>query len=131
MYLIDTNVWLERLLDQQRAEEVGRFLDRTPPEHLFITDFSFHSIGVILTRLKQPQALVRFVQDLFLEGAVGIVRLEPGDLVGLVGVMARFNLDFDDAYQYLAAEKNHLILVSLDQDFDGTPLGRKAPGELI
>jgi hypothetical protein len=52
MYLIDTNVWLERLLDQSKSEEVRKFLDDTPSEHLFITDFSFHSIGVILEKLK-------------------------------------------------------------------------------
>jgi len=38
MYLVDTNVWLERLLDQERSEEVGRFLDRVPSDRLFITD---------------------------------------------------------------------------------------------
>lgn len=127
MYLVDTNVWLERLLDQQSSEAVGRFLDRTPPEHLFITDFSFHSIGVILARLKQAQALVKFVRDIFLEGAVGLVRLEPVDMADLVGVMERFNLDFDDAYQYLAAEKHHLVLVSFDSDFDRTERGRQTP----
>ena len=79
MYLIDTNVWLERLLDQQSSEEAGRFLDRTPPEHLYLTDFSLHSIGIILTRLKQAQALLNFVQDIFQEGAVGLVRLDPVD----------------------------------------------------
>lgn len=26
MYLVDTNIWLERLLDQERSAEVGRFL---------------------------------------------------------------------------------------------------------
>jgi hypothetical protein len=26
MYLLDTNVWLERLLDQAESEEVGQFL---------------------------------------------------------------------------------------------------------
>ncbi len=34
MYLVDTNVWLERLLEQARAEEVAQFLDRTPSEIL-------------------------------------------------------------------------------------------------
>jgi predicted nucleic acid-binding protein len=58
MYLVDTNVWLERLLAQQRAAEVARFLNDTPSENLWITDFSFHSIGVLLTRLKQGDALV-------------------------------------------------------------------------
>jgi uncharacterized protein len=131
MYLIDTNVWLERLLDQESSDEAGRFLDRTPPEHLYITDFSFHSIGVIMTRLKHGEAWVRFVQDIFQEGAVGLVRLEPMDMPELVGIIARYKLDFDDAYQYLAAEKYRLTLVSFDSDFDGTEKGRKTPGNLI
>jgi hypothetical protein len=130
VYLIDTNVWLERLLDQQRSEEAGRFLDRTDPEHLYITDFSFHSIGVILTRLNQAQAFIQFVQDLCLEGAVGLLHLEPSDMPDLVRVMDRFKLDFDDAYQYLAATKYRLTLVSFDHDFDRTEKGRKTPGQL-
>jgi uncharacterized protein len=63
VYLLDTNVWLERLLDQERSDEVGRFLNQTPSEQLCLTDFSFHSIGVILTRLNRPGALLQFVQD--------------------------------------------------------------------
>jgi hypothetical protein len=38
----------------------------------------------------------------------------------LVIIMERYKLDFDDAYQYLAAEKFRLTLVSFDRDFDGT-----------
>jgi hypothetical protein len=45
MYLVDTNVWLERLLDQERSEEVGNFLNHTPSDLLSITDFAFHSRG--------------------------------------------------------------------------------------
>jgi len=26
MYLVDTNIWLERLLDQEKSDEVGEFL---------------------------------------------------------------------------------------------------------
>jgi len=52
MYLVDTNVWLERLLDQERAEDVRHFLDATVSEHLFITDFALHSIGVVLIKLN-------------------------------------------------------------------------------
>jgi hypothetical protein len=54
MYLVDTNIWLERLLEQERSEEVRQFLERISTDHLLITDFSFHSIGVIFHRLKQP-----------------------------------------------------------------------------
>ena len=63
MYLVDTNVWIERLLDQERAEEVKRFLDSVSSDQLSITDFSFHSIGVILSRLNRHEGLLRFVQD--------------------------------------------------------------------
>jgi len=45
--------------------------------------------------------------------------------------MQRFHLDFDDAYQYVAAEKYDLTLVSFDADFDRTPRGRRTPGEMI
>ncbi len=34
MYLVDTNIWLERLLDQERSAEVGQFLSRIPADRL-------------------------------------------------------------------------------------------------
>ncbi len=77
MYLVDTNIWLERLLGQEKSEEVGQFLDQTPTNQLFITDFAFHSIGVILTRLKRKPVLLDFVRDVFVEGAVTLVSLKP------------------------------------------------------
>jgi predicted nucleic acid-binding protein len=131
MYLLDTNIWLERLLDQVRSAEVGHFLDRTPSERLFITDFAFHSIGVVLSRLNQMDTLLRFVQDVFIDGAVGLIHLEPEDTEPLFRVIEQFDLDFDDAYQYIAAEKYNLVLVSFDSDFDHTERGRKTPAEAL
>jgi predicted nucleic acid-binding protein len=131
MYLVDTNVWLERLLDQTKSEEVGDFLDHIPSERLFITDFAFHSIGVVLSKLNQVEALLGFVQDAFIDGAVGLVHLEPGDTERLVRVIEQSNLDFDDAYQYVAAEEYDLTLVSFDGDFDRTERGRRTPAEVL
>ena len=131
MYLVDTNVWLERLLDQARSEEVRRFLEQTPTDRLFVTDFAFHSIGVVLHRLGRIEAFGRFVQDVFIEGAVGLTRLGPGDMQELIAVAERFDLDFDDAYQYVAAEKDNLAIVSYDGDFDRTKLGRRTPLQLL
>ncbi len=131
MYLVDTNVWLERLLDQVRSEEVGHFLDHTPSDRLFVTDFAFHSVGVALSRLNHMGVLLRFVQDAFVDGAVGLIHLDPGDTERLVYAMEQFNLDFDDAYQYVAAEKHGLALVSFDSDFDRTGRGRKTPAEVL
>jgi len=131
MYLIDTNIWLERLLDQERSSEVKSLLDRTPSERLFITDFSFHSIGIIMVRLNQEEAFLQFIRDAFIEGAAILVTLKPEDMPQLLQVIDRFNLDFDDAYQYTAAEKYDLTLISFDSDFDRTPRGRKTPAQIL
>ncbi|MBN2208810.1 MAG: type II toxin-antitoxin system VapC family toxin [Candidatus Coatesbacteria bacterium] len=131
MYLVDTNVWLERLLEQQKSEEVSRFLDRTPSESLFITDFAFHSIAIALSRLRAFGAFLQFVNDAFIDGCVGFIGLVPRDTEHLVSVMNHLKLDFDDAYQYVAAEKHGLTIVSFDGDFDRTELGRKTPADVL
>jgi predicted nucleic acid-binding protein len=74
---------------------------------------------------------VRFVQDTLLDGAVSLVRLDPEDMQALVAIMGQYRLDFDDAYQYRAAEKHGLVVVSFDSDFDGTALGRKTPAQAL
>ena len=131
MYLIDTNIWLERLLGQAKSDEVGQFLDQTPSDQLFITDFAFHSIGVILTRLDRKAVLLDFVEDVFINGAVGIVSLRPTMTQNIVDAIDKYKLDFDDAYQYIAAELNDLILVSFDKDLDKLPLAKKTPAEIL
>ena len=131
MYLVDTNLWLERLLDQVRSEEVGRFLERVEPERLFITDFSFHSIGVVLDRLQRTDVLLHFVRDVFVEGGVTLIHLEPDDTSHIVDVISATKLDFDDAYQYTAADKYDLSIVSFDGDFDHTERGRRVTSQVL
>lgn len=96
-----------------------------------MTDFSFHSIGVIFDRLGEYEALLSFVQDLFLEGEVRLIALRPEKMVRAVEVMQQFNLDFDDAYQYVAAELWKVVLVSCDSDFQRTEQGRKTPADVL
>ena len=131
MYLVDTNVWLERLLDQERSSEVGQFLASVPARELMISDFGLHSIGVILMRLGEPSALLQLVDDLFLYGGVSLTSVGPHDMRRVVTVAGAYSLDFDDAYQYVAAEQNDAVIVSFDGDFDRTERGRKMPAEVM
>lgn len=131
MFLVDTNVWLERLLDRDKSEEVRDFLDSVSSEQLFITDFAFHSIGLIMHRLDALEDFLRFVQDVFLDGAVEVIHLGPADMKGVTAAMNEFNLDFDDAYQCQAAQKHRLALVSYDSDFDRTVRGRVTLGRAL
>ncbi|MDW8321868.1 MAG: PIN domain-containing protein [Armatimonadota bacterium] len=131
MYLVDTNVWLEGLLEQEQSTVVKHFLANTPAESLFITDFSLHSVAVVLSRLKKLQVLQQFVHDLFATPSVRLVALSPSDFDRVLAVMIDYLLDFDDAYQYVAAERLGLRLVSFDHDFDRTPHGRLRPDEAL
>lgn len=131
IYLLDTNIWLERLLEQERAEEVKQLLEKVSSDRLLITDFSFHYIGVILLRLDRPEALLSFSKDLFADNSVRLLALEPSDMERLIAVGRDHRLDFDDAYQYVAAERNGIPLVSFDGDFDNTELGRITPAEAV
>ena len=96
-------------------------------DQMAITDFSLHSIGVITTRLKRPDIFTVFLNDICIEGAVNIISLVPKHLQKLVHSMALYHLDFDDAYQYTAADEHGFVLVSFDADFDRTPLKRMTP----
>jgi predicted nucleic acid-binding protein len=131
VYLVDTNVWLERLLDQERSEEVGRFLDQIPPAQYCLTEFAFHSIGITLIRLAKRDLLLKFARDTISDQTVMLVRLGPEDIERVVAATERYKLDFDDAYQYVAAEKHDLTLVSFDADFDRTERGRKTPADVL
>lgn len=73
MYLVDTNIWLERLLEQDHAEQVDMFLSSVPSNQLAISHFSLHSIGVILGRYRRYQEFTAFVHDLFIEGCFSAV----------------------------------------------------------
>jgi uncharacterized protein len=48
VYLLDTNVILELLLDQERADDVERLLLETEAKHLHLSEFAFYSLGIVL-----------------------------------------------------------------------------------
>ena len=131
MFLVDTNVWLEGLLEQSRSEEAVKFLRETSSDRLFITDFAFHSIGLIMSRLNRIEAFLRFIQDTLVSGEVELIHLQPDDMRLIAERAQQFRLDFDDAYQYVAAEKENLTIGSFDGDFDRTSRGRKTPAEAM
>jgi uncharacterized protein len=131
MYLLDTNILLELLLNQAKADEVDRLLRATPPDTLCLSDFSLGSIGVILFRRKLHSLFLKAVDDLFLSGGLRIVRLDVTDMSKVLASSKKFGLDYDDSYQYSIAEKYNLILVSYDGDFDRTSRGRTTPGNIL
>jgi predicted nucleic acid-binding protein len=130
IYLLDTNVWLEELLGQEKRQEVEDFFNRTDPQLIYLTDFSLYSIGISLSHLKKFDLYEDFLSDTILDSGVKKISLDILDLKRVLAHQRKFNLDFDDAYQYTAAEKYDLTLISFDADFDRTERGRKTPGQI-
>ena len=130
MYLTDTNIFLEGLLEQEKAESVRSFFQTADLDRIFITDFSLHSISIVLFRLGKYELFISFFNDMIIDG-MEILSLNPADMMKLEVAAQRFGLYFDDAYQYQAAEKYQMQLISFDRDFDRTDKGRKEPSEVM
>jgi len=129
--LVDTNLFIEVLLHQVSAGEARTFLENRKGHDLFVTDFALHSIGLLLFRQKQHQVFRQFLQDMMGGVGIGMVSLTAREMDSLVGLAAKFNLDFDDAYQYSAAIRHGLKIVSFDADFDRTTEGRLLPTDVL
>ncbi|MFA4877000.1 MAG: PIN domain-containing protein [Methanoregula sp.] len=131
MYLLDTNIFLELLLEQKESASVKALLSIMTPDQLGISDLAFHSIGIILYQKNAAALFSDFTRDLFGEGGIFIYSLGSDDIERLEKVSRSFSLDFDDAYQYVVAEKFGLGLVSFDTDFDRTDRKRMTPADIL
>lgn len=130
MFLLDTNIFLELLLDQEKADEVQRLLQVKSREQLRLSEFSLYSVGIVLFCCKQPETFVRFVNDVIVTGGVRLLRLSVQDMEKVTTMAQRFKLDFDDAYLYMEAEKHDLQIIVFDADLEQTEKGHKTPDQV-
>ena len=80
MYLLDTNIILELLLDQEKADDVEEFLRNTQPENLYISEFTLYSLGSALIRRNMHDTFLLSVDDLLVTGKIRVVRIGPEDM---------------------------------------------------
>ena len=114
MYLLDTNIFLEILLKQDKSDKCKAFLNDNIGL-LNISDFSLHSIGVILFRQNQELVFQSFIADTLPN--INLVGLPKGSYAELSNTRQSQNLDFDDSYQYLICKSYSFELVTMDNDF--------------
>ena len=129
--LLDTNIFLEVILDQKRANEARTLLSEVEGHEFYISDYSLHSIGLLLFRRGKHEVFRQFIKDMILGVGVAVIALSAHEMESLIEAARRFGLDFDDAYQYAVAERYGLTIVSFDGDFDRTERGRKVPKDLL
>lgn len=131
MYLIDTNIFLEILLEQEKCEECEALINRiNQSEALFyVSSFTMHSIEVIMIRSHKSDQLAEFLHDVIISK---IIRIDTNmnDELNILKIMKKLKLDFDDSLQYYLCDKYNLKIISYDKHFDKTPIKRLEPADL-
>jgi len=128
LILVDTNVFLEYLLDRKHADDCGRLLGKLSTGEVegVVTRYSLHSIEAVY---KSP-FLGGFLSNI--DRSLGLyVRdnstAEEMEVAALSGTIGR---DYDDSLQYYVAKKlGAERIVSYDRHFDGLDIPRTEPQE--
>ncbi len=90
-FLTDTNIYLEILLGQDKKEPCKNFIKNNSGK-LYLSDFSLHSIGVILFRNQKENVFQQFVSDILPE--VCIITLPKNKYTDISTLSKKYQLDF-------------------------------------
>lgn len=132
MYLVDTNIFLEVLLSGPRKSECEQFLNRLKNGVKLgvITDFSIHSILVIMEGFGKRRELKIFLRSLLAYRGLRVHTTELIDEIEAIDTSYEVKLDLDDAIQYQAASKLKAeAILSFDKHFDELKIPRLEPSQ--
>lgn len=121
MYLVDTNIFLEVLLARKRKSECKKFLKFLKDGRIdgIVTDFTVHSIIVLMDNFKKLDKLKVFLSSLRGYKGLHVYTTSLMDELNAVDIALENGLDMDDAIQYAVALKfNVKAIVSFDRHFD-------------
>lgn len=131
MILIDTNIFLEAALGQERSEECQALLTAVARGKVeaTVTHFTIHEVAAVLA---QGERLLDFFRAI--EGSEGMSVYDSSitDEMAISILSEKIRRDFDDTLQYFVAEKIGAIgIASLDKHFDGLDIPRLEPSEIL
>lgn len=131
MYLLDTNIFLEILLNQEKSEECEILLKSIRKSRIlfYVSSFTLHSIEVAMIREDKTELLSDFLRFIL---ASKIIRLDTNtnEELQILNLAKEFELDFDDAFQFFLCRKNNLKIVSFDKHFDKLTTQRVEPRDI-
>jgi uncharacterized protein len=113
-FLFDTNVFLEILPDEEKKEVCKKLLNDNIGR-IYISDFSLHSIGVILLKQKKLKIFHQFLKDILPHST--ILSLPKEKYSEITRVATKYKLDFDDTYQSLIAIEFEIGIKTMDKYF--------------
>lgn len=132
MYLIDTNIFLEFLQGQSKADECINLIESLVYKEIpvFISRFGLYTIEIIMVRNKKQSSLVKFIEFLTSYNSIKIMSTDLNEDKEILKTAEKQKLDFDDALHYYLCTIYNLRLISYDKHFDKTPIKRLEPRDL-
>lgn len=119
---IDSNVFLELELDQERADECEALLNKVRKGSLRAVITGFHIDGILIIMEnygKGPDDLKTFLSSLLGYKGLEIYLLSLLDRISATKWMNKLNLDLDDAIAYYVMMRFNIDkIVSYDKHFD-------------
>lgn len=121
--LIDTNIFLEFLLGQEKADRCFSFIQNAANQkeaECIISDFNVDSI---LIALEKNNKSADEMKDLLIEiincRGIEIYNISLDDRIKSIELMKKYNLDYDDAITLQAAiATGSKEIMSFDKHFD-------------
>jgi predicted nucleic acid-binding protein len=120
--LIDTNIFLEVQLNQDRTPQATQILQMVQSDTVkgYVTDYTIDSIALLMEHYrKTPDEIQTFLSSLLAYKGLEIYTISIFDRILATKHMQTFKLDYDDACQYQAMKVLKLnTIASFDKDFD-------------
>ncbi len=134
--LLDSNIFLEVELAEQRAEACKRLLSKIRDGDIksAITDFHIDSIVVVMESYgKGWREIALFLASLLRYKGLRIYSTNLGSRIRATNFMKDYGLDFDDALAVQALKELSIdTIISYDNDFDSVKwVKRRIPEELL
>ena len=131
MILIDTNIFLEAALGQEKSDDCQELLTAISESKIeaTVTHFTVHGVAAVLARGQRVLDFFRAI-----EGSQGLTVYDSSiiDELSIAILSEKISRDFDDTMQYFVAEKiGAEAIVSFDRHFDGLPIPRIEPAQIL
>lgn len=131
LIVIDTNVFLELLLGQKKANDCEVLLNEVSEGKIeaVVTHFTVHAVEAAL---GSSRLLIAFLRNLESSQGLSIYYTGISEEISIAMLMERMGLNFDDALQYYVAKRlGAETIVSFDKHFDNLDVPRVEPSQVV
>jgi predicted nucleic acid-binding protein len=128
---IDTSVFVEMMLAQERAKESKSLLEAIAEGKIaaVVSHFTLHAIEAMI---PSPQKLSEFLKDVEHSKGLEVYDTTLSDERSVAILSGKIGLDFDDSIQfYVAKLTGSSAIVSFDRHFDSCGIARQEPSEIL